>query len=358
MQIAPPTTHRDVLLLDAKRNRKNAGPKARIDTAYFLAQVGFQIQNVPNSRSRLWQSLYAKAIGGNTLQRLLAPILGLRTFDAHCRVWCQFPITRPTRAVIALAAQKGATTVAFVHDMQGLKSALPNWELVAQECLELQGFTHVLSLNPTIAQILQNNGVHPTASLDLWDYRCAASQPQPFSKQPFRVVFAGNLSAEKSPFISSLGQLNGMEFELYGSELHREAKLATNTHYMGSFEPDAPPFSGNGRFGLVWDGPAIDTCTGNFGAYLAYNTPHKASMYLAKGLPVLIWRGAAVAPLISAHGAGLLIDSLHDVPSLLQALTQEQFAELQRHASALGEKIRSGHFIQTAAAQLIDNINR
>jgi hypothetical protein len=241
--------------------------------------------------------------------------------------------------------------------MEGLKSAQPDWNLVAQECLALQGFTHVLSLNPTITQILQNHGVHALASLDLWDYLCEPPPLAPQGEQKFRVVFAGNLSAEKSGFITRLGQLSGVDFELYGNELNPETIAAKNTRYMGSFQPDAPPFAGDRRFGLVWDGPALDTCNGNFGAYIAYNTPHKASMYLARGLPILIWRGAAIAPLIATHGAGLLIDSLHEVPGLLQALTQAQLAELQRNARALGEKIRSGHFIQAAAARLIARLN-
>ena len=135
--------------------------------------------------------------------------------------------------------------------------------------------------------------------------------------------------------------MEGIEFELYGNEL----------------QPEAPPFSGNGRLGLVWDGPELSTCGGDFGAYLAYNTPHKASMYLAKGLPVLVSRGAAVAAVIAEHDAGILINSLHELPGVLQALTQERYAELQAHAARLGEKIRSGHFVQAAAARLIASVN-
>lgn len=346
---------RDLLLLDAKRNRLNAGPKARMDTAFFLEQVGFQIQTVPSSRSRYWQALYAKVIGPGLLQGLLAPLLGLQKLDERSRVWCQFPITRPTQAVIALAAQRGASTVAFVHDMEGLKSAQPNWALVAQECEALQGFTHVLSLNPTITQVLRDHGVHALASLDLWDYRCDAAQQPALAPYSLCVVFAGNLSAEKSGFIASLGQLGEVDFELYGAELQRGAIVAPNIRFLGSFQPDEPPFSGNGRFGLVWDGSGLDTCCGDFGAYLAYNTPHKTSMYLAKGLPVLVWRGAAVSSLVAEHKAGILIDSLHELPALLKGLSQERYAELQRHAANLGEKIRSGHFIQSAAARLIAN---
>lgn len=354
---APLPTLCNVLLLDAKRNRLNAGPKARIDTAFFLVQAGFQIQNVPNSRSRVWQSLYAALIGPRLWQRLLAPMLGLKTFDAQTRVWCQFPITRPTQAVMALAAQRGASTVAFVHDIEGLKSALPNWQLVAQECNTLKRFTHVLSLNPTITQVLQDHGIQALASLDLWDYRCEASPPVPRGPYRFRVVFAGNLSAEKSGFINQMGDLGGCDFELYGNELPPDTIVAPNTHYLGSFQPDAPPFAGNGRLGLVWDGPELTTCSGDFGAYLAYNTPHKTSMYLAKGLPVVVWRGAAVAAVIAEHDAGILIDSLHELPGVLKTLTQERYAELQAQATTLGEKIRSGYFIQAAAARLIAGLN-
>lgn len=343
----------DVLLLDATRKRLNAGPKARSDTAFFLAQVGFLIQRVPTSRSRFWQALYAKMLGPGPLQLPLAQLLGLQNLDTRSRVWCQFPITRPTRAVISLATQRGADTVAFVHDIEGLKTAQPNWALVTQECEALKGFTHVVSLNPRITQVLQDHGVHPQASLDLWDYHCDAAPTPSAANIEKRVVFAGNLSAEKSGFITRLGELGEVTFDLYGNELHHEAILASNTRHLGSFRPDAPPFVADGSFGLVWDGPTLDTCSGDFGAYLAYNTPHKTSMYLARGMPVLVWRGAAVASVVAEHKAGILIDSLHELPELLKGLSQERYAELQRHAASLGEKIRGGYFIRSAAAVLI-----
>ena len=71
-----------VLLLDAKQKRLNAGPKARLDTAFFLKQLGFRVLSVPTSRSRYWQRLFAWAVSKLDWVRL----------NIDDIVWCQFPV--------------------------------------------------------------------------------------------------------------------------------------------------------------------------------------------------------------------------------------------------------------------------
>ena len=56
-----------------------------------------------------------------------------------------------------------------------------------------------------------------------------------------------------------------------------------------------------GSFGLVWDGISVETCAGVYGEYLKVNNPHKTSLYLASGIPVIIWKEAAWLSLLNAN---------------------------------------------------------
>jgi hypothetical protein len=333
-----------VLLLDAKQKRLNAGPKARLDTAHFLSGMGFRIAPVPISRSRYWQRILAWWVTA-------FDTIVMREGDI---VWCQFPVDRTTQAVLEKARSKGFRTVAFVHDIEGLKTEHPQWDSVARESRLLLPFTAVVGLNAAIGSILKSHGVKVLSELNLWDYVCdeaPASDCTSFHQKK-RVVFAGSLAPDKAQFIYRLRFIAGVNFELHGEGLDRSLLKGENVHYLGSFAPQNPPFQADGALGLVWDGSEIDRCGGDFGAYLAFNTPHKASMYLARGMPVIVWRGAAVAPLIASYRAGFLISSLEELPSLLDGLSESDYAEVASNARSLGEKVRAGHFIHSAVKQL------
>ena len=128
---------------------------------------------------------------------------------------------------------------------------------------------------------------------------CAANGP--------RIVFAGNLSHEKSPFLAKIGEIPGIQWELYGNPAPQEMP---GISYRGSLPPDELPAAMRGEFGLVWDGETIDGCTGPAGSYLRLNNPHKMSLYLAAGFPVIVWREAAQADFVKRYACGILVDSL------------------------------------------------
>ncbi|NRO11242.1 Beta-1,6-galactofuranosyltransferase WbbI [Lactobacillus helveticus] len=50
----------------------------------------------------------------------------------------------------------------------------------------------------------------------------------------------------------------------------------------------------------------------NTGNYLRYNDPHKLSLYLASGIPVIIWKKAAEAKFVEENKVGITVDSLED----------------------------------------------
>lgn len=162
-----------------------------------------------------------------------------------------------------------------------------------------------------------------------------------------RTVFvAGNLDPAKSGYIYRLGELS-TAVNLYGGRFDA-ARAADSLRYRGSFPPDELPAHLEGDFGLVWDGDSLDTCLGQTGEYLRLNNPHKTSLYLAAGFPVIIWSRAALAPFITENGLGLAVDSLADLPRVLADLSEEEYARLRQQVQTFGARLRQGDFIRRA----------
>ena len=108
-------------------------------------------------------------------------------------------------------------------------------------------------------------------------------------------------------------------------------------------------------FGLVWDGNSADTCSGNTGDYLRYNNPHKLSMYLASGLPVIIWSQAAEAPLVLEKGVGIAVSSLREIPEVLSGVDAVRYGKMRERVLALSGELRSGYYTKRA---IIDSCAR
>ena len=101
-------------------------------------------------------------------------------------------------------------------------------------------------------------------------------------------------------------------------------------------------------FGLVWDGDSLDGCRGQSGQYLRYNNPHKLSLYLSSGLPVVIWTGAAEAGFVREHGVGLCVDSLNDLEEIFRNMTKEEYDALCDNVQRLSGKLRKGEYAEAA----------
>tara|TARA_R110002020_G_scaffold323714_1_gene539524 strand:- start:54519 stop:54878 length:360 start_codon:yes stop_codon:yes gene_type:complete len=103
-----------------------------------------------------------------------------------------------------------------------------------------------------------------------------------------------------------------------------------------------------GSFGLVWNGNSLNECAGDFGKYLLYNNPHKTSLYLLCGLPVIIWDQAAISDFIREHDLGIFISSLEELDDTLQNLDPELYQQMVRNVAKVRQKLLGGHFLKTA----------
>ena len=175
--------------------------------------------------------------------------------------------------------------------------------------------------------------------LNIFDYLCENKPVDNKRNEKNCIVFAGNLS--KSKFIFKLIQENGeVNINLYGNEI--DVTQWPNTTYYGSFKPDALPEKLVGNYGLVWDGEEISSCCGFIGEYTKYNNPHKFSLYIAAGLPVIVWSKAAIAEVVRKNNIGIVVDNLYKLSDVLKKISDEEYLMMCKNVKKIREKVIAG----------------
>ena len=160
-----------------------------------------------------------------------------------------------------------------------------------------------------------------------------------------KILLAGNFDIRKTRYARELPEKP--EFEIYGINFEAE-NLPNNVHYKGAFTPDELPNHLQGGFGLVWDGDSAHTCSGMYGEYLKINNPHKASLYLASGFPIIVWKQSALADFVKKNNCGILVNSLFEIAETLKSISEGEYQELIKNSKRIGKKIRQGHYLKTA----------
>ena len=193
------------------------------------------------------------------------------------------------------------------------------------------------------------NGIeeHKLVNLEIFDYIQNADKNKQinFSKA---ITVAGNLDTTKCQYISQLGKIEGVKINLYGSNFDENMKKYSNIAYKGSFPVDKIPQKLDEGFGLVWDGESIDGCLGLSGQYLKYNNPHKLSLYLSSGLPVIIWNEAAEAGLVKRYNVGICIKNLYELNDVMRGITENDYKNMLNNVKSLRDKLVEGYFSEKA----------
>ena len=159
------------------------------------------------------------------------------------------------------------------------------------------------------------------------------------------VNICGNLSPHKCGCYKELGRIKGVNWKLYGPNFS-PSYSANKVEYMGEFPPDKLPGRFEHGFGLIWDGDSTETQTGLFGLYQMINHPHKLSLYLSAGLPVIVWSKSGVADFIVKNRIGFTIEALKDIPQVIAHMSLPVYAELRANAREWGRKLRNGDMIR------------
>ena len=334
-----------------KSTEHNASSKARKDAEAILLKNGYELIPFDGAHSaegnllkqaqllfvtwKNWRKLERQAEEGS-LVVIQYPHYPLKT---SCLL---------TRLLPGIQRRKQIRFAALVHDLNSLRGMYGK-PAVYSDMKFLPLFDRIICHNESMKEVLTGWGIpaDKLVSLEVFDYLTE----EPVSEHHARdgIAVAGNLDPAKCGYIGKLAQAGGrtLPLHLYGKGFPEEC-ITDQVIYHGAFPADVLPGKLEGGFGLIWDGPEITSCTGKMGEYLRYNNPHKLSLYLASGLPVIIWKEAAEAKFVQENGVGLAVSSLEEAEKLIGEMQEDTYREMARRARETGEGIRKGVRLEAA----------
>lgn len=340
--------------------QRTAGIKARDDVDTILEQNGYEgieicvpaedreKQSIPQKAGyhvklyKIWEECLAPVGNGDVLV-IQFPIVNHSVLLARC-------ITKVRR--------RGARIILLIHDLEILRAAIrgstsrkERIRLRLEEESLLKNCDGIIVHNRFMKRKLASMGIpaEKMEILGIFDYLIPEAGYAKAQKE-LPVVIAGALRPHKAGYAYHLP--GESVFNLYG--VGYEADPQDNVRYLGSFEPDRLPEVMEGSFGLVWDGETTKTCSGTYGEYLRINDPHKASLYLASGLPVIIWKEAALAEYMIKNGCGIAVGSIEEIPERVNSMTQEEYDAILANAMKISKRLRDGRYTQRALKKVLE----
>lgn len=335
--------HRD----EARSN--HAGSKAVRDAEVIFTQLGMSPLPVYSAGSA--QGLKRKLCHGAQLSRLF-------TLPAESVLFIQYPMYRMKRDYVELLRQvkvfRKLRLVFLVHDLEMIRHAFPeNPDLALRDREMLSAADAIIVHNDRMADLLVSDhhvDQGKLVSLGLFDYLIPKEPDGSSVKEDSKsICIAGNLSPDKSGYIKGLIDLlpNDIQLNLYGVNFD-QSLAGPNCVYHGSFDADVLPGMLDSSYGLVWDGPVPDTCAGHMGNYMRFNDPHKVSLYISAGIPVIIWNEAALAGFVNEKNIGFSVSSLKEIPERLRAVTACEYRSYISNLYPLKKQVRDGFFLKNA----------
>ncbi|QAR35030.1 sugar transferase [Latilactobacillus curvatus] len=252
-----------------------------------------------------------------------------------------------TRYLFNILRNRDVQLVGFVHDIEALRMNKNNKKKVTDELGILNKFDVLIVHNQYMKKWLIDQGITcEFVELNIFDY--LNDKPIVNANIDKPIVYAGNL--EKASFFKKLNIRK--KIILFG--VNKEEKYPQNVTYCGAKKPDELPLYLDGSFGLVWDGDRVDTNSGMYGEYTRYNNPHKVSLYLSSGLPVIVWKQAAIAQFVESNHVGIAIDSLQDIDDILSNMNPDDYLVMINNVQKMSNRLRTGYYTKHAVNSIID----
>ena len=324
----------------------HAGTKATEDAITIAKRIGFEplyvqmndlkpgVLHKLNRQFRFyvdWEKAYKRATAGSII---------LLQHPFH------YPQMTREKTLLKMRNKKNVHFISIVHDVEELR-ILGKEQYHKREFEFMMKIADVLIVHNNVMRdffIAKGFDKEKIVVLGIFDYlRNESNSKLPVFEKS--VTIAGNLDVKKSGYLANLPDVN-CKFYLYGPNF--SLGEADNVIYDGVLLPDQIPKVLTKGFGLIWDGDSIETCKGGFGDYLRYNNPHKLSLYLSSGLPVIIWKNAAEAKFVEENGVGYTVESLHDVQKLMEMISENKYKKMAERVREVSKRLIDGEYMQTA----------
>lgn len=305
-----------------------ASSKAPYDVSLIARECGYtdKFIVVPNMRLKLI----------NVAIRVFKLVREVRRCGKRCKILLQYPCFNERIFQYVKYLMRNRIFVTVVHDMNSIRE---KGFLSRSETSSLSLFDELIVHSPEMETCLRPY-IKATAHLHVlgcFPYLTSSTCSTPVLGN--EVCFAGNI--DKSMFLRYLiPELGKIRLNLYG-HMRCCFPLDENVKYYGIFQPENISVL-RGSWGLIWDGDSIGSCSGTRGEYLRIIAPHKFSLYIAAGIPVIVWDQSAMAKVVVERRIGLTISSLYDLEQTISRVSEKQYHDMLTAISELRDEVVSG----------------
>jgi len=227
--------------------------------------------------------------------------------------------------------KRSARSIVLIHDIEPLRLVKTDaWELSV-----LKQYNTIIVHSEAMANALRRMSVNSTFIIQpLFDY---LGEVHNLASYSHLINFAGTF--QKSPWLKDY---DGPEINLFGSvpKKWRDFVFPNQVSYHGNFDPDDILNQLTSGFGLIWDNDFEDK---TYQSYTKYNAPHKASLYLRAGLPLIAWQQSALAAIIKQYDIGLTINKLTDLKKI-DDISLDQYHTWQKNIYPIASQLAQGFF--------------
>ena len=335
---------------------KGAFSKARHDIEIVLERKKYKKIIIENPANKAKCSFVQEIIIGlkSWLQIMISIPRGATLFFQH-----PMPFSIVSYFMIPIVKLvKRTKVICIIHDIYSFRDKKGKFKLYyhIKDIGLLNRCDRVISHNDRMSKKLVECGVKGELLIPLEIFDYILNDEECVQRKGFTpnrgIMIAGNLSGEKAHYLDLLGAIQSkIKILLYGPNFNNALYSdKTNIIYKGVFKPEELPRVLDGSYGLVWDGDTLEECSGKIGEYLKINNPHKTSLYLASGFPIVVWEKAAISEIVHKYNVGVSIESLNELDTL-NKITNEQYLEMVKNVHVLSDMLRRGAFFEKALSK-------
>lgn len=302
----------------------HAGSKAQDDVSKILRDIGFLSIYIDAEQTRWEKFFFLK----KNLNKKIAKMNKNEVFLV------QYPLYMGgyfDKVITNLVTKSFKKSILFIHDISSLRKQ-ESQKKIDDEIELFNNYKYVVAHNENMKKWLVEQGCTSDVKvLKIFDYLMSSNFEPRTSVDLNKFYFAGNL--EKSSFIYN--EIIDKRFNVFGINKRNNGKFI----YRGVETPEnlVKKLGSEEGLGIVWDGKEIEKSN----LYTKYNDPHKASMYLASGFPLIVWDKSGLASFVKENNIGITVDSLKNING---ALKKSDLKLIEKKVNSVSKKIRTGYF--------------
>jgi hypothetical protein len=337
----------------AQSDTPYSAPKVRRDMLQIFRTVGVKTLHI-NKSTDIRPSLFRERKNGKRVVSLvqypLKPLLNISD-DNFSEAFDSMHIIN----------DYSHRTVIIVHDIKSLQTTLFRKEISDTlldgirrfEKLLFEQADYIIVHSHRMGQYISSQftikaRIIPLEFFDYLSEPTNARLGEPQTKR--KVAFAGYLGPAKDNLLqaifSHLPKANEISYNLYGADLPVRRYSREDINYRGAFQPDILPsvLRQENDLGLLWD--ALDKRQMQ---YYGMIVPHKCSLYIRAGLPLVVPKETYIGAKAEDLHIGYSIGSLDDLLDLNphRDISMNNLQDMQ-------SKVASGHFTRRMIKKILD----